>query len=150
MAPQSDTSVHEIFAKWRSEDELLGRQLDSIRQWMRELDQLGKQHFGETATRLKLLRETIVDHFEREEALVKKLSEHYSPDSPELAAVKNQASREHQNLLDRFDDLIRRLDLVEPPFESWQQAMDEMQDLVNLFEQHEANEWESIEMLLPA
>jgi len=150
MTSKTTLTVHEIFAAWRAEDEQLGREVDSLRQWMRELDQLGKQHFGETATRLRLLRETIVDHFDREEVMMEKLSAHYPPSSPELAAVKKQAKREHQNLLARLDDLVNRLDQVEPPFESWQQAMDEMQELVNLFEHHEANEWESIEMLLPA
>ena len=151
MGPNTiNESANEVFARWRAEDEALGKQVDTIRQWMRELDQLGRQHFGETATRLRFLRESLTEHFDREAQMILALGRLYSATSPEVAAIRRQADRDHNSLLKRADDLIERLDQLEPPFENWQQAIDEIEALVSLLEQHEANEWESIEMLLPA
>lgn len=150
MGSKTNTSANEVFARWRIEDEELATQVDTIRQWMRELDQLGRQHFGETATRLRELRELMVTHFDRESEMVEKLGKIYRMDSPEVSAVRKQSARDHQNLLLRVDALIERLDRLEPPYNSWQEAIDDLESLVSLLEQHEANEWDSLEMLLPA
>ena len=150
MGPRTNhEDANEIFARWRAEDEALGTQVDAIRQWMRELDQLGKQHFGETATRLRLLRESLVEHFERESQMASTLCQVYSETSPELTAIQNRSNRDRANLLKRIDELIERLDQLEPPFQNWQQAIDEIEAFVSLLEQHEAHEWDCIEILLP-
>lgn len=149
MVSKEKIEVNEVFARWRIEDEELGRKVDEIRQWMRELDLIGKQHFGETATYLRDLRKQMVRHFEREVEMLEQIGKLYTSGSPEILAVRRQSDREHHNLLGRAEDMIARLDQIDPPFESWQQAMDEMDGLVSLLEQHESNEWDSIEMLLP-
>ncbi len=150
MGSRTNTSANEVFARWRIEDEELATQVDTIRQWMRELDQLGRQHFGETATRLRELRELMVTHFDREAEMIEKLGQDHYSDSPEVAAVRRQSDRDHQHLLNQIDQLIGRLDQLEPPYGSWQEAIDDLESLVSLLEQHEAREWDSIEMLLPA
>lgn len=142
-------NANEVFTRWRAEDEALGTQVDTIRQWMRELDQIGKQHFGETATRLCVLRSFLLEHFEHEAQMVVGLRQVYGAESPEVAELERQSNCDHDRLLGRVDRLIERLNQLEPPFETWQQAMDEIESLVSLLERHEANEWDNLESLLP-
>lgn len=149
MVSKAISNVNEVFARWQAEDEELGRKVDAIRHWMRELDQLGKQHFGETATRLHDLRQHLVQHFDREEEMIQRLGQAYPTGSPEVTAVQRQTEQDHENLLQRVDDMVERMNHIDPPFKSWQQAMDEVEGLVSLLEQHESSEWDNIEMLLP-
>jgi predicted nucleic acid-binding Zn-ribbon protein len=150
MSSKTKDAANEVFARWRAEDAELNEKVDSIRQWMHELDQLGRQHFGETATRLRSLRELMVEHFSQEGEMVEQLGKLYSPLSPEVASVRRKAESDHEHLLHRVDDFIARLNQLEPPFRTWQQAIDEMEGFASLLEQHETNEWDSIEMLLPS
>ncbi len=55
----------------------------------------------------------------------------------------------HDQLLTRLSDLIDRLSLPEPPFESWTNAMDEVALFVDALEQHEEHETRSVAMLMP-
>jgi hypothetical protein len=138
-----------FYENWRAEDRQLEVGIDGVRDWMQEVNQLGIPHFGETATRLLPLRQRLVTHFQREDQMIAQLAELYPSSSPEVQAVRSQSSRDHHQLLNRLDDLIGRLGKTEPPFASWQAAMDELESFVDLLEQHEEQEAESIERLMP-
>ncbi len=150
MNTKQQNEIATIFRRWHAEDRELESSMDEVRDWMNEVSQLGIPHFGETATRLRPLRERLVTHFEREDKMVAELAELYPTQSPEVKAVQRQSSRDHDELLIRIDGLIARLEQPEPPFRSWQSAMNEVEMLVGVLEQHEDQEAESIEMLLPA
>jgi hypothetical protein len=139
----------EFYQTWKAEDRALEAGIDEIRDWMHEVNQLGIPHFGETATRLGPLRDRLVAHFQREDEMISQLAELYPSSSPEIEAVRRQSSRDHHQLLVRLDDLTSRLGQIEPPFASWQAAIDELESFVDLLEQHEEQESESIEMLMP-
>lgn len=141
--------VADFYKRWKAEDRDLERGIDQIREWMHEVNQLGIPHFGETATRLGPLRARLVAHFEREDTMIVQLAELYPSSSPEIKAVRRQSARDHAQLLARLDDLISRLDQIEPPFASWQVAMNELELFVDLLEQHEERESECIETLMP-
>ena len=150
MDSKADQPLALFYENWRAEDRQLEVGIDGVRDWMQEVNQLGIPHFGETATRLLPLRRRLVTHFEREDRMIAQLAELYPSSSPEVQAVRRQSSHDHHQLLARLDDLIQRLGQTEPPFDSWQAAMDELESFVDLLEQHEEQEADSIGMLMPA
>ena len=149
MNSKTDPPLPKIFHKWRAEDRELELRINELREWMGEVSQLGIPHFGETATRLGQVRERLVQHFEREDEMVTELASLYPDSSPEIASIRKQSSRDHSLLLSRLDDLSKRLSELEPPFESWQQAMQDVEFFVDTLEQHEDRESESVMMLMP-
>jgi hypothetical protein len=149
MNSKADQPLALFYENWRAEDRQLEVGIDGVRDWMQEVNQLGIPHFGETATRLLPLRQRLVTHFQREDQMIAQLAELYPSSSPEVQAVRRQSSRDHHQLLARLDDLIQRLGQTEPPFASWQAAMDELESFVDLLEQHEEQEADSIERLMP-
>jgi hypothetical protein len=144
---KSDTVPTQILGSSRFEEGELHLQIDEVRAWMREVGQLGVPHFGETATKLGQVRGRLVEHFEREDAIVDELALHYSPSSPEIAALRRLSSRDQVELLGRLDELCERLRAPEPPFESWQSAMREVDHFATALERHEDQKSESIEGL---
>lgn len=150
MNPNASPSVSVIFANWQKEDRGLESCVDQVRDWMREVAQLGIPHFGETATRLRPLRHRLVQHFAREDEMIEQLAQLYSSSSPEIEAVRRQSVHDHDQLLARLDNLINRLNELVPPFDSWQTAIDDVEMFVDLLEQHEEQESESVQMLMPS
>ena len=78
------------------------------------------------------------------------LAQIYSDTSPELTAIRQQSARDHSQLLARLNNLGDRLNELEPPFESWQAAIQEVQIFANVLERHELEESARVEMLMPA
>ncbi len=150
MNCESKKSLAELYDRWQAEDRELQSSIDAVRDWMREVNQLGIPHFGETATRLRPLRDRLVTHFDREDEMVVQLAELYPASSPEMGGVRRQSSSDHEKLFGRLDDLIERLNQPEPPFSSWEAAMQEVQLFVDVLEQHEEQESDSFEILMPA
>ena len=138
-----------VFEDWRAEDQKLSTCIEEIRDWMSEVNQLGIPHFGETASRLQPLREALAMHFEREIAMLTILGELYPQASPEVLAFRRQTLADHRSLLSRLDDLHERLKEIDPRFESWTAAMDEVDVFFEAIEQHERSESDRIEMLMP-
>ena len=147
-AMKSDTVLAQTVDSSRFEEGELDLQIDEVRAWMREVGQLGVPHFGETATRLGQVRGRLVQHFEREDAIVDELARQYSPSSPEIAVLRCQSSRDQGELLNRLDELCERLLAPDPPFESWQSAMREVDHFAIALERHEDQESESVERLM--
>ena len=81
--------------------------------------------------------------------MLAKLAELYPASSPEVGAFKRQTSADHHTLLARLDDLHSRLKEIDPPFESWTAAMDEVDVFFEAMEQHERNESDRVSMLMP-
>lgn len=139
-------SVADIFSRWKTEDRQLSALIRDLRQWMREVAQLGIPHFGETATRLRPLRESLVQHFANEDEMIDQLTSQMS--SAQFSDLHGRSSSGHQDLLDELDSLISRLNDLEPPFDSWQTAMSEVSEFFDDLEQHEKQESESVAGLI--
>jgi hemerythrin-like domain-containing protein len=150
MVTEANPLLSKIFETWQAEDRELEACLDEVRDWMREVSQLGIPHFGETATRLRPFHDRLVLHFDREDKMIGQLAQHYPSSSPEVSAVRTQSDHDHKHLLVRLDDLMARLNQTEPPFASWQAAMEEVELFVDVLEQHEERESESIKILMPS
>ena len=149
MSGNANTEVHALFGQWKDEDRDLDAYVDGVRDWMNDVSKLGIPRFGETANRLQRLRERLKTHFKREDEIGGELEELYAGNSVELSAVCRQAQRDHSSLIERLDSLNARLDEVDPPFPSWEAAMEQFELFIVALEQHEDHELDSIEMLMP-
>lgn len=72
---------------------------------MKEVEQLGIPHFGETVTRLCPLRERLALHFEREDEMIAALAASLPDPSAEFDALRSSAAHDHELLLTQIDDL---------------------------------------------
>ena len=149
MATKNNGSTAEIFEQWKQEDRSVEKAADCVMDWMRQVEQFGKPHFGETASKLRPFRELLRKHFDREDRMLDELATYYDEDSAEIAAIRRQSARDHTRLLEDLDDFIQRLNLLNPPFDSWQAAMREFDLFFDRLEQHEDQESESMNALMP-
>ena len=149
MNKKSDCqSLADVFDRWRIEDRELAEYVKQVRDWMTEVEQLGIPHFGETATRLRPLRDRLVQHFQREEEMISNLAAALPEPSTEFDLLRTNAAHDHELLLVRLDDLSARLSETDPQFESWQVAMNEVATLVHQLQEHERMEANTIEQFL--
>jgi iron-sulfur cluster repair protein YtfE (RIC family) len=151
MVTRSDTkqTVESLSAQWHQGHAELGEFFDECRQWAYEVAQTGFPHFGELAERLKQLRERLADHFTREDEISDQLVALHGAPSPEADANRRRAQADHEHLLVRLDGLISKLGELEPPFDSWQQAIGEVELFCDALDQHEEQESDCIAWLLP-
>ena len=113
-----DSELCQIFRAWKDADKELDERMESVREWMLQVGQLGIPRFGETASRLRPLLAYLRAHFEQENTMVTRLADSYPDTLRAISAVKRQAAHDHEILLDRLTDLIERLEELEPPFAS--------------------------------
>ena len=148
MSKATNQTVVSVFECWRTEDRELEASVCDLREWMKEVEQLGIPHFGETATRLSPLRGRLVLHFQREDEMISQLAASLPEPSSEFDNLRNGAAYDHDSLLARLDDLSERLKETDPKFPSWQAAMAEVKSFVDRLEEHEAMEVMNIESCL--
>lgn len=97
-------------------NEVTGQQLrlrDTVRQlrnWLYQVEQRGVPKFGETGYRLRHFRNSLSEHFD----CCKRRRGQVS-----ITSLETECRR----LLKMLDDLIYRLEMPEPPFESWQELI---------------------------
>ena len=140
--------LSKIFDTWLSEDRQMHESLREIRDWMKQVEQLGIPHFGETANRLLPLRERLQKHFQQEDEMITRLAESLAEPSADFDHLRSQSLNDHHLLGAHLDDLVDRLSETDPPFSSWQAAMKQVQGFIDRMEQHELTETRAIEALL--
>ena len=141
--------AREVFEMWRREDGELSARLDAIRCAMVSEASPDSSCCATVARRLQEFREYLVGHFSAEDELSDQLAGFYPKASPEIEAMKRQSARDHQRLLGQLDDLVGYLGQSKPQFESWQAAIEKVEWFVDLLEQHEDQEAESVSALMP-
>jgi iron-sulfur cluster repair protein YtfE (RIC family) len=149
MNGNTPLTIDDLFTHWQNEDRDLERYLDDLRDWMNDVSKLGIPKFGETADRLARLETKLMSHFTRENEIVAQLGEHYRDDCSELTAIGRQTERDHRQLAARLENLIARLDQLDPPFRSWEAAINEVEAFMVSLERHEERESDSVMMLMP-
>lgn len=145
----ADDLRQQLFNKWHEEHHQLEEFISQLRQWAYEIGQMGIPHFGEAAGKLAKLRERLVTHFEQEDEIGNQLSDHQAAPSAEVQATCRAAAHDHANLLRRLDELIARLCQTEPPFDSWEQAIGEVDLFLDAMEEHEEQETANLTWLSP-
>jgi len=138
------SSTHDLFQRWKFEDHELAARIDETRKWMQQVAERGTPRFGETGSQLTQLRSFLLMHFGREADLCNRLESLYKKPCPEIEAMRRQATNDHEQLLSQLDELIAKLNALEPPFDSWQAAIEQVESFADLLEQHEEQESESI------
>ncbi len=122
--------------------ELMGR-ITELRKWWSELDQFGLPKFGEMGTRVEELRDILAEHFAEEEKdgyLAQALAV-----APQYTQKAEELQKQHGQMLETLGDFSDRLELSQPPFESWQKARDEFEGIVAGLRQHERAENEIVQ-----
>ncbi len=148
MKTKSTSFAPDLTEKWIREHLELDQWISELVAWMDEVSKLGIPRFGQAGTRLNQLRHRLVEHFRVEDQIAVELCES-RPSSVEVQAAQRQASRDHDQLLDRMDDLYEKLMQLEPPFASWQDAVQQIGWFMDMLEQHEEQESENIQWLSP-
>jgi len=138
-------SLDALLRQWNEEHEDLVRNIRDTTLWLGQVSQRGIPRFGELAARLSSMRQRMKQHFEREEALRDDLQQ--TSDCVEVKTTRQRAINDHQHLTQRVDDLIAKLRELDPPFASFQQAIDLVGLFVDAFEQHEEQEAQGLQWL---
>ncbi len=141
MSHQSN-SPHQLTWLLEEHRELMGRITD-LRKWWSELDQFGLPKFGEMGTRVEELHGLLAEHFAEEENggyLAQALAI-----APQFTKEAGELQKQHGEVLDAINDFSRRLEMSEPPFDSWQQARDEFEGIIADLRQHERAENEIVQ-----
>lgn len=147
---EAKRTLAQIYHDWQAEDREIERRVDELRRWMYEVSQLGDPHFGETATRLGPMRQRLLVHFEREDEMISEIAASHRTSARKVNMMRRQSSADRDQLIEQLDDLAMRLNELDPPFVSWQRAVDEVETLVHSLEAHEARESERMTELLPS
>lgn len=95
-----------------------------LRSWLYEVEQMGVPKFGETGFRLRGFREALADHFE-------------SCRHQHTEGLGREFEDQAKQLLSRLDDLIRKLEMSDPPFSSWQELIRSLTEFTDDLEELE-------------
>lgn len=142
-------TIDGLMHRWRQSHKELDEFFEEYRQWSYEVAQRGFPHFGEASERLKRLRECLTSHFSEEDSISDELVVLSGRPTPEIEANRRQVDSDHINLLARLDTLIGELGALDPPFESWQDAVEKVERFCDALEQHEEQESDCITWLFP-
>jgi hemerythrin len=126
------------------EHQELCKQIDELRQFWDEVDELGQgPKYEEMGSRVRELRELLAKHFADEERggyLAPALER-----SPQFRVQAEQLKRQHQQLFDTLNRYIDRLQTCESTFHCWQEVRTEFEDFLRRLHEHEAAETAIVE-----
>lgn len=122
----------------------LHREIDDMRLWCREAEEIGQPRFGQLAIRLTALRDHVAEHFAQEErggymAAVVAIDPRFAPPVEELQA-------EHARILKWFDDVAARLAESPGRYGCWSEGQHDLSAILADLERHEHAEnalWQS-------
>jgi hypothetical protein len=138
-------SLDELMGLWNREHVDLAHRSEATQRWLRQVRQQHAQGYGDLAAQLKGFRQWLLGHFEREEELGAQLQR--VRDCVEMSASRRQIASDHQHLARRIDMLIQRLDELEPSFDSFAGAVEEVGLFIDAFELHEEQETQCLQWL---
>lgn len=116
----------------------LMKQVDDLRQWWREVDELGVPKYGEMVSRIQVLRDSVAAHFRSEEeggylAAALAIAPQFTQQAEILLA-------QHAGFLESLDRFATNLQADHPAFNSWQDVRDEFDKFVLEIRKHESAE----------
>jgi len=110
---------------------------------------LRTSQFRETVRKLTDLNEKLLAHFANEEEIGCQIQVAHGDGSPESDAAKRQCDRDHVNILNRLKHLIDRMQDAESECDAWKKGVYELGLIIDVIEQHEEQESENVNCLLP-
>lgn len=117
--------------------------LAELRQWMGETEEMGVPHFGEFGFRLDCYRTALAAEFSREESRSRMRGDADRDDNEcqELIALRSQ----HGQFLDELENMSTTLHQSPPPFETWQEATRQFDELQSEIDRHRKRERQLID-----
>ena len=103
---------------------------------MTEVSLLGFPHFGEAAARLKRLRQKFLQCLHTHQSSRPEASDEAVPNGAGYVLSEDDVDPTCLSLLTQLDDLADRLMELDPPFESWQNATHQVNDVLQRIENH--------------
>lgn len=147
--PNIPTGVDGLFEQWKEEHCQLDQCAMELSTWLHEQSLLRTAQFREAVKRIHVLSERLSAHFAREQAIASGLVESRGWVSQESLAVQRQSERDHSNISTRLKHLIDRMQEGEAECDAWATGVHEMNLILDVLEQHEEQEAESVGWLLP-
>lgn len=118
----------------------LGRSVQDLRTWWREVQEMGQPRFGEMGARVAAVREIVAQHFRLEEE-GGYLQEPVAA-APQLARRAQALLADHAAILADLDRLAERLAGSPCDLKCWTEAWHELAAVLARLEQHEHDEHE--------
>jgi hypothetical protein len=122
----------------------LHREIDEMKAWCHEAEEIGQPRFGQLGIRLKTLREHVAGHFAQEER-----GGYMSPivaADPRFAIPVEELLAEHARLLQRFDQVAAKLAETPAGYACWSEGQRDICSVLADLERHEHAEnelWQS-------
>lgn len=137
------------FERWKAEHQMIDRYTANLTEWIASQTQLRNLQFQETVRKLTELNEQLQGHFTREGQISQHLLAAHSDCSLDADAVQRQIDRDHENISNRLKHLIDRMQDAEHEQDAWKKGVHELGLIIDLIEQHDEQEAESVNCLLP-
>ncbi len=148
---QSKVGSDEIgaFDQWKAEHQVIDRYTANLTQWIAAQSKLRASQFQETVKKLSELNEQLQAHFAREDQICQQMRAAHQDCTLDADAVQRQINADHGNISNRLKHLIDRMQEAEFEMDSWKKGVHELGLIIDLIEQHDEQESESINCLLP-
>lgn len=135
-------NTHEHLQYLLDEHEQILSHIKDLNQWWAELDEHGLPKYGEMGTRMEGLRDLLSKHFndEEQEGYFKPLMD----EEPGFCIMVPDFQEQHKEFLTRLDDFSVRLKKAEPPFQNWNEALQELKSILAQLRDNEKREIERV------
>jgi len=132
--------------QWRSELKAIRENVRDIRQWIASVSQLAAAPYQEFASRTQGLEGRIRSHFSLSSELYDSLRDELW--CVEVEAAKGSSEADQKHLLGRLQSFVSRLSEESPSFESFADAADCLEWVLDELDQHQEQEADRFEWLL--
>ncbi len=150
MKTQNSPQVDLLFEDWKEQHQILDRFTTDLSEWIDRQTKLRMAQFRETVQKLSDLNSQLSAHFAKEELIGKQLLVLHCGNSPEAQAAQRQSEKDHAHISSRLKHLIDRLQDAESECDAWKKGVNELSLIIDVIEQHEEQESESVCCLMPA
>ena len=149
MQTPNEPNGNAVFDQWKSEHQSIERYAAGLSEWIATQSKLRSLQFRETVKKLAELNEQLQSHFAREEQICQHLKSAHLDCPMDAEAVQRQIDRDHEDISNRLKHLIDRMQEAELEMDGWKKGVHELGLIIDLIEQHDEQESESVSCLLP-
>lgn len=146
---KEQTALEQLFEQWKSQHCELDHFSLELEEWVHLQTKQREAQFREGVDRLNALWQKLSQHFSQEQELGKRIAAAQGRPLPETEAMLRQSERDHNHIANRLKHLSDRMQDAETDMDAWKSCTQELQLILDVLEQHEEQEAESIGWLLP-
>ena len=149
MNSTEHSMTDKLFEQWKNQHCELDKYCMELETWIYQQSQQRISQFREAVGKLHDLQQKLSTHFEQEQVLGKEIAVAQNRPLPEAQALQRQSERDHHNISKRLKQLIDRMQDAEFETDAWQSGTSELKLIIDVLEQHDEQEAESVGWLLP-